>query len=85
MLLVCEAMAGTALPLLARQFRNADQLLARAAQQQQAMGRHAGPPQPWGANTSGFGLTQPPPLATDAKDSDAGKRSWFSPSRWLGS
>ncbi len=85
MLLVCDAMAGTALPLLARQFRNADSLLAREAQKQQAMGRDAGPPQPWGANTSGFGLTQLPPPASQAADKVAGKRSWFSPGRWLGS
>jgi hypothetical protein len=94
MLLVCDAMEGTGLPLLARQFRNAEKLLARVgervkagqplAAEQQAMGRDAGPPQPWGANTSGFGLTRPPPPADDAKNSDAAKRPWFSPSRWLG-
>jgi hypothetical protein len=82
MLLVCEAMEGTGLPLLARQFRNAEKLLSRATEQR-AMGRDAGPPQPWGANTSGFGLTRPPPVG-DAKNSDAAKQPWFSPSRWLG-
>ncbi len=30
MLLVCDAMAGTGLPLLAHQYRKAEQLLARA-------------------------------------------------------
>jgi hypothetical protein len=83
MLLVCDAMAGTGLPLLAHQYRKAEQLMARTAEQH-AIGRDAGPPQPWGANTSGFGLTRPPPPASDSKAGDAGKRPWFSPSRWLG-
>jgi hypothetical protein len=83
MLLVCDAMQGTGLPLLARQFRNAERLPALAAEQR-AVGRNAGPPQAWGANTSGFGLTRPPSPAGDGKDSDAAKQPWFSPSRWLG-
>ena len=81
-LLVCDAMAGTTLPLLARQFRNADESLTRAASPLEP-GHDAGPPQPWGANTSGFGLTQMPPLGGEEKVRENAKRRWFSPRRWL--
>jgi hypothetical protein len=81
MLLVCDAMIGTDLPLLARQFRQAGELMAREARQK-APGRDAGPPQPWAANTSGFGLTKPPRL--DTQGGRDGNKRWFSPSTWLG-
>ena len=75
-LLVCDAMLGTDLPKLARQFRVAGE---RMAQESRSVGQNAGPPQDWAANTSGFGMSRPPLPAGPAKVSD----SWFSPSRWL--
>jgi hypothetical protein len=54
-LLVCDAMAGTDLPVLARQFRVAGKL----GQKPQRGGHDAGPPQPWAADTSGFGHSRP--------------------------
>ena len=78
MLLVCDAMRGTRLPLLARQFRQAGAHMARDAT---LSGRDVGPPQDWSTNTSGFGVSQPPAL-TDAAARD-GKKPWFSPSRWF--
>jgi hypothetical protein len=56
MLLVCDALAGTDLPLLARQFRAAGEHMAA----ERRMGHHAGPPQGWAADTSGFGVSKPP-------------------------
>jgi len=76
MLLVCDAMKGTGLPLLARQFRKAAVHMARDAKQS---GRDVGPPQAWAADTSGFGVSQLPNL----RDTCAVKKPWYSPSRWL--
>jgi hypothetical protein len=76
-LLVCDAMVGTDLPLLARQFRVAGE---RMAQEVRRAGHDAGPPQGWAANTSGFGISQPPSSERQGDD----KKPWFSPSRWLG-
>jgi hypothetical protein len=78
MLLVCDAMQGTPLPLLARQFRVAAE---RMQQERQRPGHDAGPPQDWATDTSGFGLSQLPAAA----DAPARKpeRPWFSPSRWF--
>ena len=76
-LLVCDAMHETDLPLLARQFR-----VAGARMEAERRGGHnAGPAQPWAAETSGFGVSQPP-LQTPAV---AGQKRapWFSPSRWI--
>lgn len=81
LLLVCDAMKGTELPLLARQFRAAGELYEAERVRLLRAGRHAGPPQDWAADTSGFGVSQPPPIAQPAT-SDA-QPSWFSPSRWL--
>jgi hypothetical protein len=78
MLLVCDAMQGTNLPLLARQFRQAGALMASDAQ---LSGRDAGPAQEWAADTSGFGVSKPLPMA-DHGARDA-KKPWFSPSRWF--
>ena len=84
LLLVCDAMAGTELPLLARQFRAAGQLMADERRQQALMaGRDAGPPQEWAMDTSGFGVSQPPAVAEPANKKADAKPSWFSPSRWL--
>ena len=86
LLLVCDAMAGTELPLLARQFRAAGRLTANERRQQALMaGRDAGPPQEWAMDTSGFGVSQPPEAPQPAQKSRAAdaKPSWFSPSRWL--
>jgi hypothetical protein len=63
-LLVCDAMADTDLPLLARQFRVAGERMAQEASQHP--GHDAGPPQGWAANTSGFGVSQPPLTAGEA-------------------
>jgi len=86
LLLVCDAMAGTELPLLARQFRAAGRLMADERRQQASMaGRDAGPPQEWAMDTSGFGVSRPlesPQPARKASAADA-KPSWFSSSRWL--
>ena len=70
-LLVCDAMADTDLPALARQFRAAETV----------GGRDAGPPQEWSADTSGFGLSKPPatPSAADATPT----LPWYSPKRWF--
>lgn len=87
-LLVCDAMVGTDLPLLARQFRAAGKLYAKEQQATRGPGRHAGPVQDWSSDTSGFGVTKPPqaPAAKPARADDdrEGRPSWFSPSRWLG-
>jgi len=69
-LLVCDALTGTDLPALARQFRAAP-----------AGGRDAGPPQEWSADTSGFGLSKPPPPA--AADTAELPQPWYSPKRWF--
>jgi hypothetical protein len=81
LLLVCDAMKGTELPLLARQFRVAGERYEAERQHFERAGRHAGPPQDWGADTSGFGVSQPLPLAEP--ETRHPKLSWFSPSRWL--
>ena len=77
-LFVCDAMQGTGLPLLARQFRVADKLVAQQSQRQP--GRDPGPAQAWAADTSGFGASQPP-LPSDA--GRVGPVAWFSASRWF--
>ena len=86
LLLVCDAMAGTELPLLAHQFRAAGRLMADERRQQALMaGRDEGPPQEWAMDTSGFGVSQPPAApqpAKSAQPADA-KPPWFSPSRWF--
>ena len=81
-LLVCDAMQGTDLPLLARQFRVAGEHMAAERRAQQRAGHDAGRAQDWATDTSGFGVSRPPVVA--ARDERAGKPSWFSPSRWLG-
>ena len=89
-LLVCDAMVDTDLPLLARQFRAAGKLYAKEQQAagQQALGQHPGPTQDWAGDTSGFGVSRPLPVTgaapRRADDERDAKPSWFSPSRWLG-
>lgn len=80
-LLVCDAMAGTELPLLARQFRAAGEHMAA----ERRSGRQALPAQDWALDTSGFGVSEPPALAAAGppRNDRAGKPSWLSPSRWL--
>jgi hypothetical protein len=77
-LLVCDAMQGTDLPLLARQFRVAGERMALKAQ---APRHDVGPEQGWAADTSGFGLSVPP-LADELPATRA--EPWFSPRRWFG-
>jgi hypothetical protein len=72
-LLVCDAMRKTRLPLLARQFRVAEASVRRP-------GHDAGPPQAWSADTSGFGVSRPHPLDVTLQGSRA--RPWYSPRRW---
>ena len=82
-LLVCDAMLGTDLPRLARQFRVAGE---RMAQEARRPGQDAGPPQDWAANTSGFGVSRPPqPLQAPGRGGRDISPPWFSPSRWVGS
>jgi hypothetical protein len=60
LLLVCDALKGTDLPLLARQFRAAGEHMPA----ERSAGHHAEPPQAWAADTSGFGVSQPPAAPT---------------------
>jgi hypothetical protein len=74
-LLVCDAMTGTDLPELARRFRAAT-----------LGGRDAGPPQEWAADTSGFGLSTPPPVPVPSVQAPAEAppaAPWYSPRRWF--
>jgi hypothetical protein len=80
-LLVCDAMVDTDLPLLARQFRVAGERVA--AETRQPPGRDAGPPQGWATDTSGFGVSQPPVMPGQSER--AGSKPWFAPSRWFAS
>ena len=80
-LLVCDAMSDTDLPLLARQFRVAGERVAAETRQQP--GRDAGPPQGWAANTSGFGVSHLPPRPDQGEPVES--KPWFTPSRWLAS
>jgi hypothetical protein len=56
-LAMCDRARGTPLQRLGNEFREA------TAQATEAAGGHAGLNQPWAADTSGFGLTRPMPLA----------------------
>ena len=80
-LLVCDAMTGTDLPLLARQFRVAGTRMAQEAQP--SPGHDSGPAQDWAADTSGFGVSQPASLPRLAAQRSTGVKPWFAPSRWL--
>lgn len=85
LLFVCEAMKGSDLPLLARQFRAACRLMADERRELRLKtGRGAGPPQEWAADTSGFGVSQPPAALEPAKQkkNQGARAPWFSPSRW---
>jgi hypothetical protein len=81
-LLVCDAMTGTELPLLARQFRMAGTRMAQEAQR--APGHDAGPPQDWAADTSGFGWSQPPEQSVPGAQGGSAAKPWFAPRRWFG-
>ena len=74
-LLVCDALKGTDLPVLARQFRTAGEHMAV---DRSVGGHEAGPAQDWAMDTSGFGVSDAP---ADKPKQD--KPSWFSPSRWM--
>ncbi|MDP1692784.1 MAG: hypothetical protein Q8L49_12690 [Burkholderiaceae bacterium] len=80
-LFVCDAMKGTGLPLLARQFRVAGERMVQEAQPRP--GHDEGPPQGWAANTSGFGVSRPPQARGAAPRAEL--KPWFSPSRWFSS
>lgn len=87
-LLVCEAVPGGELVPIAALFREAS---APAAGHAGEPG-HAPQANDWGRDTSGFGVTQPPPLpgtggsrrASDSEPTplDAPRRSWLP--RWHG-
>jgi hypothetical protein len=66
-LLVCDAMKGTDLPLLARQFRVAGRHMMAELH---SGGYQNGPAQDWAMDTSGFGLSRPP-------EAHATKPSWL--------
>ena len=92
-LLVCDACVGSELMALAVMFRDVTANLP-AHLTETVPDRHEPPgyaqqPNEWARDTSGFGLTQPPPLALDPRgrdDSDFGpatverRRSWLG--RW---
>lgn len=78
-LLVCDALVGTDLPRLARQFRVAGE---RMAQEARRPGQDTGPPQDWAANTSGFGVSQPPQMP--GRERSGVNPPWFSSRRWFG-
>ena len=65
-LLVCEALRGTELAALAQQFRVASAQLTRAWQESKPPG-HVLQATDWSRDTSGFGLTQPPPREDDGR------------------
>jgi hypothetical protein len=81
-LLVCDAMTDTDLPLLARQFRVAGTRMAQ--QTQSAPGHDAGPPQDWAADTSGFGWSEAPAPSVPDAHGGAAALPWFTPRRWFG-
>lgn len=82
-LLVCEAVPGGELAALAQLFREASRLAPEPA----GAPGHAPQANEWGRDTSGFGLTQPPPVATrpgtrragdtDAQPAPERRRSWL--------
>jgi hypothetical protein len=80
-LLVCDAMRDTRLPLLARQFRVAGKRIAQ--EMERRPGHDAGPAQGWSANTSGFGVSRP--FVLDAEGQRRPAKPWYWPKRWLGS
>ncbi|GCL63913.1 hypothetical protein [Pseudaquabacterium pictum] len=85
-LLVCDAVPGGELVPLAQLFREA----SRPKAGEPAEPGHTPQPNDWGRDTSGFGVTQPPPLpgasgsrrATDSEPVplDTPRRSWLP--RW---
>lgn len=87
-LLVCEAVPGGELVPLAALFREA----SRPSAGQAAQPGHVPQADDWGRDTSGFGMTQPPPLTVGsgnrrASDSEPTplelpRRSWLP--RWRG-
>jgi len=72
-LLVCEALRGSELAALAQQFRVASAQLARAWQESGPPG-HVPQATDWSRDTSGFGLTQPPPREDDGRNGDQPER-----------
>jgi hypothetical protein len=81
-LLVCEAMKDTDLPLLARQFRAAGDHMGA----ERGAGPQAVASTEWAADSSGFGVSRPPVLAMPPalpRGSTFGLVSRFLPSRWL--
>jgi len=87
-LLVCEAVPGGELLPLVQLFREA----SRPAPGQPEAPGHAPQANDWGRDTSGFGVTQPPPIpsaggtrrASDSEPAplDTPRRSWLP--RWRG-
>ncbi len=91
-LLVCDALQGTEAPPLATQFRRLPVPVAAATRLTGPAGGpgHARQPNDWSRDTSGFGVTQPPPMAppparphrADAPPRDPAerRRNWLA--RW---
>ncbi len=93
-LLVCDALPGSEAPPLAMQFRALPLPAAGVAARQAPAGPpgHARQPTDWSRDTSGFGVTRPPPVdplaSSRSRDTDtpAGtperRRNWLP--RWRG-
>ena len=93
-LLVCDALAGTEAPPLATQFRQLPTPVAAAAGVIGPAGApgHARQPHGWSRDTSGFGVTHPPPMAAPPgpprpadelpQDQTERRRGWLP--RWRG-
>lgn len=88
-LLVCDACLGSELMALAAMFREVTAAMpAHLAERHEPPG-HATQANDWARDTSGFGLTQPPPLTLDPRGRDDSglehgaverRRSWLD--RW---
>ena len=64
-LLVCDALLGCDLPALAIMFREASQGLPAGPVPVGSRPGRTAQPNEWGRDTSGFGLSQPPPLGPE--------------------
>jgi hypothetical protein len=88
-LLVCDACLGSELMALAAMFREVTAAMPADLPERHEPPGHARQANDWARDTSGFGLTQPPPLALDPHGRDDSglepgtverRRSWLS--RW---
>jgi len=77
---VCQASGDRELMTLARQYERADMLA-----DEKAPGGHHAQDTAWAGNTSGFGVTQPPPEgeAARSRPRHAAAGGWLNPAGWL--